>query len=372
MKTFLSILTLISALWAVNWPVGTKAVIPLTVNKDKIGEAVSSFTYKGTLVLTNETKFKANFSSAANITIFDTATGLQRPAWIFYISSNKDTVLGYFNGPTFTSASKTFFVCAGPTINRVNSASAFTNSGIVVANNFDESAGITSIDNTGGLSLTLSAGAELGEPGIFGNSLTLPTSNSQAITNNNFLSGATSFTWIAAIYPTQLSIEDQFVIASRGSNVAFQFNRSSGNPGIWAVNIGNGKYGNINNASLGLIENQYNFLTVIYDGVKTTNAEKLKIYVNGAQKTFDSFVGTIPSSCPVGTNYNLMYGGYNISFFGKIDFSTFYNTAISVGVISTDYEQTMSPSTFWAQGTGFSVGGGGNIPHNRRGYGRGY
>jgi hypothetical protein len=67
-----------------------------------------------------------------------------------------------------------------------------------------------------------------------------------------------------------------------------------------------------------------------YDGTQTGNANRLKLYVNGVQKTL-SFAGTIPSTTPSNTNKFTIgkeTDGVQRAFFGKIDDVRVFTTNI--------------------------------------------
>lgn len=68
-------------------------------------------------------------------------------------------------------------------------------------------------------------------------------------------------------------------------------------------------------------------VTVVYDGSQSTNANKLKIYVNGVQKTL-SFVGTIPSTI-ISNVSNFSIGRGRGNWFGRLDDLRIYNRALS-------------------------------------------
>lgn len=93
-------------------------------------------------------------------------------------------------------------------------------------------------------------------------------------------------------------------------------------------------------------------IQIIYDGTQSTNANKLKLYLNGMQKTL-SFVGTIPSS--------LQNAGGNLEIGGDSDLAAYFNVIIdevrissaarSVNWIITEYNNQSSASTFYNLGS---------------------
>lgn len=90
--------------------------------------------------------------------------------------------------------------------------------------------------------------------------------------------------------------------------------------------------------------NTWNHIGVVYDGSGSTNADKLKIYLNGVEQNLD-FTGTIPATTR-DTNADLRIGDFqNLSRFwtGKIDDVRFYNHALSQFNIDELY-QSSGPS----------------------------
>ncbi len=91
-------------------------------------------------------------------------------------------------------------------------------------------------------------------------------------------------------------------------------------------------------ANADLAAGNWYYLDVVYDGTQSANADKLKVYVNGALKTV-SFTGTVPAVLQNSTT-NLEIGGdlalaqYIIA---KIDEVRIYNRALSATEIAQRY-----------------------------------
>jgi hypothetical protein len=94
-------------------------------------------------------------------------------------------------------------------------------------------------------------------------------------------------------------------------------------------------YGGISQANLGTTATgTWYHMVVVYDGTATGNANRLKIYLNGVQKTFDSFSGTIASTISYGDHPTYIgrpsYGStYQKNFNGKIDEVTIWKRALT-------------------------------------------
>ena len=102
-------------------------------------------------------------------------------------------------------------------------------------------------------------------------------------------------------------------------------------------------YGGISRTNLGASSTgTWYHLVVVFDGTATGNANRLKIYLNGTQKTFDSFNATIPSTISYGDKATWIgrpsYGStYQKNFNGKIDEVSIWKRALSDGEISGLY-----------------------------------
>jgi hypothetical protein len=85
-------------------------------------------------------------------------------------------------------------------------------------------------------------------------------------------------------------------------------------------------------------------VVVVYDGTKSDNANRLKLYINGVQKTL-SFTGTIPAVTPTLTGVNFYVGNTSESFAAYIDCMSLYNIAITD--IQTQYNILFVPNSFF-------------------------
>ena len=105
-------------------------------------------------------------------------------------------------------------------------------------------------------------------------------------------------------------------------------------------------YGQITHTNLGATATgTWYHLTAVYDGTATGNAERLKIYLDGTQKTFDSFQGNaVPSTISYGSVSNNWIGKpsysttYQHDFDGKIDDVIIYKNALSASQVTELYQ----------------------------------
>lgn len=96
---------------------------------------------------------------------------------------------------------------------------------------------------------------------------------------------------------------------------------------------------------------QKHYLQQVFDGSLSGNSNRLKVYLDGVNKTADgSFVGTIESTSGSDTR-NFVIGrnpnGTNFPLNGTFDELRIIQSALSADWISTEYNNQDSPSTFW-------------------------
>ncbi len=125
------------------------------------------------------------------------------------------------------------------------------------------------------------------------------------MSNISSLNSTTAFT-----YSTWVNLK------SKGSYKAFVSKASSGDGnnrsvlgtsngatgGVW-VDVSNGSSSGGDSVKL-LSTDIWYYLTLVYDGTQTGNANRLKLYINGLQDTI-TFYGTIPATATAST-----YGQY--------------------------------------------------------------
>lgn len=331
------------------WPTGTKAVIPITVNHTKVGESANNFLYQYRLLLTNDQSFKNAFSSAANITIHDTATGLQLPSRIIY--SNKDTVYIYFDGQTDAVTDKAFFVCAGPTISRTDKTIAFTNSNIANFWGLGESSA-TQLDYADSKNGTVSGGATTGVPGVFDGAIT--TINTSKIDFAEILpiKSVSKFTVSQVLKFNEFTSAQYFFVTS--PYVADSLIRMRVQSDNMYVTINNSTTSSASFSTSSLSDSTWYHITVAYDGTQATNDTKLRVYVNDVAKAL-SFTGTVPTT--TSSKASVYVGTLAASsIVGAIDEMLLSTDSYSAGRVTTRSNMIMTPTTFWTQGRALVVG----------------
>lgn len=102
-------------------------------------------------------------------------------------------------------------------------------------------------------------------------------------------------------------------------------------------------FGYTNQANSGLTLSSWHHLVWVYDGTGATNADKIKMYVDGSQKSL-SFTGTVSSvtSDYTGQSFAFSNGGPRHS----LDETRVYSSSVNADWIATEYANQNSPETF--------------------------
>jgi len=147
----------------------------------------------------------------------------------------------------------------------------------------------------------------------------------------------TSATW--ALWMKQEAIDVTAAILGKGiSTNLVRFYTSSNGLFYFVIMDGSSNSGYFN-YSTAISANTWHYLTVVYDGSLTDNADRLKVYVDSNQNTL-TFSGTIPSSLL--TNSEALFIGdissmIISSFNGEIDEVLVYNKALTSEEITKNY-----------------------------------
>jgi archaellum component FlaF (FlaF/FlaG flagellin family) len=111
----------------------------------------------------------------------------------------------------------------------------------------------------------------------------------------------------------------------------------------WSTNVlyvemGGGNFGTLSSLNTYVTQGDWHHVMFTYDGSGSTNADKLKVYIDGSYVAFSSISGTIPTTVPSITNWYLGKGNYNAYFNGQLDeFAVWNSTALSASEISALY-----------------------------------
>jgi len=134
----------------------------------------------------------------------------------------------------------------------------------------------------------------------------------------------------------------QRVIFSKedSTNAIRLYNWSSGVLYFWLKNSGSGTVSYVSNFSSLVNLNEWNMLTVVYDGSQSSNNDKVKIFLNGGSSNILTNYGTIPTSTG-NINDSFAIGEYSSGagnkFLGQIDAVSIFNYALSSSQVTTLY-----------------------------------
>ena len=148
-----------------------------------------------------------------------------------------------------------------------------------------------------------------------------------------------------------------------------------GSTNVFYVEMGESKWASLSNMRSYITQGSWHHIAVVYDGSGSTNADKIKLYIDGQLMTL-SFTGTIDSAMPSFSNFYLGNGYYNVYYNGLLDECALWNnTVLSTDNISSIYNSgtpadisSLSPVGWWRMGdndsgTGTTItdqGSGGN------------
>jgi hypothetical protein len=159
--------------------------------------------------------------------------------------------------------------------------------------------------------------------------------NPQISTGDIALDGVTTFTicgWVKKGVLTNVA-----VVGSKGTSTTNQLYLTFQNGNI-RCNVSNGTntYGDFTFTN----DLNWHFFSMVYDGSGATNADKLKLYIDGTQRTL-TFTGTIPSTAPTNANSFTIGSYYPSGTVVYSDFSvshvTVHSTALTDSNITTLY-----------------------------------
>lgn len=218
--------------------------------------------------------------------------------------------------------------------------------GIVSYWNMDEASG-NRADSVGSNTL-VDNNTVTSASGVISNAASFASASSEFlnVTDNASISFSTSFSvsaWIRqdttvalnrcffSKWNTSTGTASEFICRTLGSGSEIRVFIAN------ASNDGGANAGDTTDASM--VADTFYHLGVVYDGSLTGNSNRLKIYLNGTQKTL-SFTGTIAASLP-STSADLWFGAESTSagrpLNGKLDEVGLWNIALTSGQITRLY-----------------------------------
>lgn len=112
------------------------------------------------------------------------------------------------------------------------------------------------------------------------------------------------------------------------------------------LNPGTATYGSLDYSTV-MAAQTWTHLAVVFDGSGATNAEKLKLYVNGVPKTLTSYGGTIPTTWPDVSTQPIIFGrsgAPSAAWNGKLDDWRLWLRALSASEVMDLYRSSRQGS----------------------------
>ena len=322
-------------------PTGSKGYVAVTINAAKVGETNSHFPWLYDLSKITDASWWSNITAAGDIVVLapDGSTIVPRIVDVLDTTGKTGTIL--WDASVSTSANKTYQLHACPGYGAVNASAALTNSNCIIRHGLD-GASSPLIDSCGNYNLT-NLGATLAQPGKIGKSVKTTAGSSEhlatgagAVTQCN---GATKWT---SSYVAKTPIPAGFSGSSRylgGMSVTPSFS-------VLAYTIGTQTYlfptwsgavrGQLNNFGSLVGSDTWFHLTLVFDGSLSDNANRFKLYLNGALQTLDGFDGVVGTALPA-TNETICVGSDPNTWNSNIDEIRHYTDAKSAGWELTEY-----------------------------------
>lgn len=336
MKLLLSILFCVFIANAIA-PKGTIVMQSVTINSAYVSETSSHFLLQFKVPRTG--LVAANCDSAKHIAMTGVSDTIRVPRWVVFTT---DTLFIYADVSKSSSINTVYNLHFSKTFNEINTQSAFTNCGIVSIVGSDTIDGTSILDYANGNILTTEGSYT---KSIFSNGSV--TTHAQDIAGFPLLGGMTTLTTTCVITPDDAATAN-VCLTYRVSAPAFQW--SFTNVGLY-VAFSNSIHG-LHNTSILSSGSTYH-IAVVYNGAGATNADKVKLYINGESKAL-TFTGTIPSSITTISGADTRFGLRDVtinSFSGIMDNHIIYSTPQTIGCITDQYNMLFNPSSFFTLGS---------------------
>jgi hypothetical protein len=332
-------------------PPGTKAYLPFTVNAARVSETATNFLHQVNLsAALSNAYFKSLITTRANLLICN-AAGLIMPSRMI-LDLTADTLFVYFDGPKSTVVNTLFYLCASPDFTQTDSTGAFINSEFFAYWGMDQSA-FPVLDYANSSNL-ISGSFGTSVPGSFNKAITSIASTDILTSDTSLFANKTTFTYSVVFKPTGMA-SDHILFAYRTAAgiIGFQVYYTPSK-----INVYVGGVTTYGTANIILSVSTIYLITIVYDGSQATNANKLKLYINGIQLSL-GYNGTIPATIPAITGAlvgNGLEGAAIASPIGDIDEQGLSSIPRNQESILDRYRALFEPSTFYTQGSVIKVG----------------
>jgi hypothetical protein len=190
----------------------------------------------------------------------------------------------------------------------------------------------------------------------------------------SFLPSATNLT-VSTWLKTSDITDNQVVFGDNSATPIFSF-EYWGSANRMYFEYGSGLYCYLT-LNLVVSNDVWHNLALVYDGSGATNTDKIKIYINGVDKSSSlTFVGTVPTALSASIG-NLWLGNgqnYNSPFLGNIDEFAIWNSSLTQENITTIYNSgipadltSLSPVSWWRMGEDATFSTNWSLPDNGSG-----
>jgi hypothetical protein len=269
-----------------------------------------------------------------NLSIWDSTAGVRVTKLIKNLDTSMHTGLVYFTAPTQTSSDRVFQVEVSPEIIDIDSAKAITNSNIFMHFTYDEISG-NPVDDAGNFSNHPIVGTQ-NQVGLVSKCVLF-----NSVGDGHNIGTVTQFNNASKIwvhfrlkFNFNYVMKGQFYLYNKTYGGVYHSVGNSTGPFVQFFNIAS-TYGTYSIADLlwehdpmdlkAAYQNMGNLdvwkwhdIDMFYDGSKTGNSNRLKVYFDGIQESAYSWTGTIPATFFNFTPYepiNSFIGAYNASFY---------------------------------------------------------
>ena len=187
----------------------------------------------------------------------------------------------------------------------------------------------------------------------------------------SFLPSATNLT-VSTWLKTSDVTDNQVVFGDNSATPIFSFEYWGSNNRMY-FEYGSGLYCYLTLNSV-VSNDVWHNLALVYDGSGATNTDKIKIYINGVDKSSSlTFVGTVPTALNASIG-NLWLGNgqnYNSPFLGNIDEFAIWNSSLTQENITSIYGggtpssiSSLSPISHWRMGEDATFSTNWSLPDN--------
>jgi hypothetical protein len=310
-------------------PKNVSAYQTITINSEDAAEDNSHFLYQRKIPRIGDVI--TSCTSAVNVVVYKSITDTTKiPKWVVY---TQDTLYLYADISVSTSQDSSYIVGYGLKVNEPNSTTTFTNCGVTAFYGFNESVdGATTLNYATGNSSVVAEPVTLGSAGKFGYSGLF--GNTGVVTTPRIFNGLQKFTLSMIVNFTNTSTTSYFVSQEVNASISFRILQAAG---VLYFDVGLADVW----VTHGITSGAYGLVTYVYDGTLTGNENRVKVFINGVQKT-GHFTNTFPATTQT-IALDPTIGKATTGMVGKID-----EFMLSTNILSpvSRYNQLFAPATF--------------------------